>query len=141
MFIIRAPLLLFYLPFISSSALCFNKCYHLDTIIIVLCQIPGINQSPPYTCPTALLTTFSSSGFPCVGVRLIYWSRRSTVTFVICFHWSLLLALSLHFLPPLPFSGFSSHSPPILAVVFLVFWNLHASLSRLFSVVHHLQDI
>ena len=39
----------------------------------------------------------SSSGFPCVGVRLVYWSLRSTVTFVICFHWSLLLAFSLHF--------------------------------------------
>ena len=66
----------------------------------------------------------SSSCFPCVGVRLIFWSLRSTVTFVICFHRSLLLAFSLHFLPPLPFSNLSSHSPPILAVVFLVFWNL-----------------
>ena len=28
--------------------------------------------------------------------------------------------------------------PPILAVVFLVFWNLLVSLSRLFSVVYHL---
>ena len=42
----------------------------------------------------------SSSGFPCVGVSLIYWSLRSTgsmATFVICFHWPLLLAFSLHF--------------------------------------------
>ena len=39
----------------------------------------------------------SSSCFPCVGVRLIYWSLRSTATFVISFHWSLLLAFSLHF--------------------------------------------
>ena len=39
---------------------------------------------------------FTSSGFPCVGVRLIYPSLRSTATFVICFHWSLLLAFSLH---------------------------------------------
>ena len=31
---------------------------------------------------------------------------------------SLLLAFSLHFFPPLPFSDLSSHSPP---VVFLVF--------------------
>ena len=38
----------------------------------------------------------SSSGFPCVGVRLIYWSLRSKATFVICFHWSPLLAFSLH---------------------------------------------
>ena len=37
------------------------------------------------------------------------------------FHWSLLLAFSLHCLPPLPFSDLSLHSPPILAVVFLVF--------------------
>ena len=40
---------------------------------------------------------YSSSGFPSVGVRLIYWSLRSTATFVICFHWSLLLVFSLHF--------------------------------------------
>ena len=39
----------------------------------------------------------SSSCFHCVGVRLIYWSLRSTATFVICFHRSLLLACSLHF--------------------------------------------
>ena len=38
----------------------------------------------------------SSSGFPCVGVRLIYWSLRSTATFVMFFHWSLLLAISLN---------------------------------------------
>ena len=42
-------------------------------------------------------TCCSSSCFPCVGVRLIYWSLRSTATFVICFHRSLLLAFSLHF--------------------------------------------
>ena len=39
----------------------------------------------------------SSSCFPCVGVRLIYWSLRSTATFVISFHRSLLLAFSLNF--------------------------------------------
>ena len=39
----------------------------------------------------------SSSGFPCVGVRLVYSSLRCTATFVIRFHWSLLLAFSLHF--------------------------------------------
>ena len=38
-----------------------------------------------------------SSGFPCVGVRLVYLSLRCTATFVIRFHWSLLLAFSLHF--------------------------------------------
>ena len=41
--------------------------------------------------------TCSSSGFPCVGVRLVYSSLRCTATFVIRFHWSLLLAFSLHF--------------------------------------------
>ena len=41
------------------------------------------------------------------------------------------------FLPPLPFSDRSSYSPLILAVVFLVFWNLLVSLSRFFSVVYH----
>ncbi len=35
--------------------------------------------------------------FPCVGVRLVYWSLRRTATFVICFHWSLVLSFSLHF--------------------------------------------
>ena len=39
----------------------------------------------------------SSSCFPCVGVRLVYWSLRSTATFVISFHRSLLLAFSLNF--------------------------------------------
>ena len=34
---------------------------------------------------------------PCVGVRLVYWSLRSTATFVIFSHWSMLLAFSLHF--------------------------------------------
>ena len=33
---------------------------------------------------------------------------------------------------------FSSHSPPILAVIVLVFCNLIASLSRIFSVMYHL---
>ena len=42
------------------------------------------------------------------------------------------------FLPPVPFSDLSSHTSPIFAVVFPVFWNLLASLSRLFSVVYHL---
>ena len=72
------------------------------------------------------------------GVRLVYWSLRSTATFVICFHWSLLLAFISTFLPSLPFSDFSSHSPLILTVVVLVFWNLLASLSRIFSVIYHL---
>ena len=42
------------------------------------------------------------------------------------------------FVPPLPFSDLSSHIPPILAVVFLVFCNLRASLSLIFSVICHL---
>ena len=43
--------------------------------------------------------------FPCVGVRLVYWSLRITATFVICFHWSLLLAFSLHFSSSSAFLG------------------------------------
>ena len=35
--------------------------------------------------------------FPCVGVRPVYWSLRSTATFAIRFHWPLLLVFSLHF--------------------------------------------
>ena len=80
---------------------------------------------------------YSSSGFPCVGVRLIYWSLRSTATFVNLVPVACWPFLSI-FLPRLPFSDLSSYSPPILAVVILVFWNLLASLSRLFSVVYHL---
>ena len=38
----------------------------------------------------------------------------------------------------LPFSDLSSHNPPILAVVFLVFCNHRASLTRIFLVVYHL---
>ena len=33
----------------------------------------------------------------CRGEAGLYWSLRSTATFLICFHWSLLLAFSLHF--------------------------------------------
>ena len=50
----------------------------------------------------------------------------------------LLVTAKYIFLHHLPFSDLSSHSPPILAVVFHVFWNLLASLSRLFSLVYHL---
>ena len=35
--------------------------------------------------------------FPCVRARQVDRSLRSTATFLICFHWSLLLAFSLHF--------------------------------------------
>ena len=38
-----------------------------------------------------------SSCFPYVVVRLVYSSLRCTATFVIRFHWFLLLAFSLHF--------------------------------------------
>ena len=43
--------------------------------------------------------------FSCVGVRLVYWSLRSTATFVICFRWSLLLAFYLHFSSSSAFFG------------------------------------
>ena len=56
-------------------------------------------------------------------------SVSCSAAFVIFFHCSLLFVFSLHFLLPLPFSDLFSHSPPILAVVFLVFCNLLVSLS------------
>ena len=63
-----------------------------------------------------LLSCCSSSGFPCVGVRLVYSSLRCTATFVIRFHWSLLLAFSLH----------STHTRTILEIesrrVFRLMW-------------------
>ena len=42
------------------------------------------------------VSSCSSSGFPLVGVRLVYWSIHCTATFVIFFDWSQLLAFSLH---------------------------------------------
>ena len=59
--------------------------------------------------------------FPCVGVRLVYGSLRSTATFVSVSIGPCCWPFLSTFLPPLPFSDLSSHSPPILAVVFLVF--------------------
>ena len=69
----------------------------------------------------------SSSALPFIGVRLVYLSLccTRTATFVIYFHWPFLST----FLPHLPFSDLSSHSPHI----FLVFWNLLTSLSHLFG--------
>ena len=55
------------------------------------------NYSPSFKFDIVTFGCCSSSGFHCVRVRLFYWSLRSTAaTFVICFHWSLLLAFSLH---------------------------------------------
>ena len=55
-----------------------------------------------------------SSGFPCVGVRLVYSSLRCTATFVIHFHWSLLLAFSLHFSSSSAFLILARASPDLL---------------------------
>ena len=72
----------------------------------IACLIFMLDAVPVKCLRTALLIILltreghhscSSSCFPCVGVRLVYWSLRSTATFVICFHRSLLLAFSLHF--------------------------------------------
>ena len=63
----------------------------------------------------------SSSGFPCVGVRLVYSSLRCTATFVIRFHWALLLAFSLHF----------SSSSAFLRSLFTQSSHLSCGLSRL----------
>ena len=49
------------------------------------------------------LHSYSSSGFPCVRVRLVYWSLRCTATCVSRFHWSLFLAFSFHFSSPSAF--------------------------------------
>ena len=62
----------------------------------------------------------SSSGFPWVGVRLIYWLLRSTATFVICVPWSLLLAFSLHL----------SSSSAFLRSIFTPFSHLRCGLPR-----------
>ena len=43
------------------------------------------------------LRSGSSSGFALVRVRLVWLSLRCTATFIIYFHWSLLLAFSLYF--------------------------------------------
>ena len=61
----------------------------LRTVSILIVWLVAWNRSTNASC--------SSSCFPCVGVRLVYWSLRFTASFVICFHWSLLLAFSLHF--------------------------------------------
>ena len=58
--------------------------------------------------------------------------------FLILFHCSPLLTFYLHFSASSAFLDLSSHNPPILAVVFLVFWNLLVSLSVIFSVIYRL---
>ena len=58
----------------------------------------------------------------------VHSSLRCTTTFVIVFHWSLLLAFSQPFF-------LLSHNPPILAVVFFVVGNLLASLSHIFAII------
>ena len=75
--------------------------------------------------------------FHCVGVRLIYWSLRSTATFVTCFHWSLLLAFSLHMLSSSAFlrslftqsSHLSCGLPRFLEPSCFFVWALFGSLS------------
>ena len=129
------------LPYMCISSMFYSSFIsHIRLISRTVRSLSRLFFLQIYAYLSSLLTSHccSSSGFPCVWLRLVYWSLRSTATFVICVHWSLLFAFSLHFLPPLPFSYISSHSPPILALVFLVFWNLLASLSRIFSVIYHL---
>ena len=75
----------------------------------------------PLTCRSWYVLVLVLPVVPLCMRRLVYWSIRSTATFVICFHWSLLLAFSRHF-----------------SFVFIVFRNLLASLSRIFSVIYRL---
>ena len=80
----------------------------------------------------------SSSGFPlCRGeadllVTAKYGYFRNLLPLVP------VVGLFSPFLFLLCLSQISPHSLPILAVVFLIFWNLLVSLSRIISVVYHL---
>ena len=87
---------------------------------------------------TTMWCLCSSFRFPFVGVRS-----------VICYSAVLLLSLFFPLLPvvglcspfllhPLPFSDLSSHNPPILPVVFLVFCNLIVYLSQIFLVHYNI---
>ena len=78
---------------VSRISLLYTRCnisfkYVICIVDIVLVVHSGLNLA---------IQTCSSSGFSCVGVRVVYWSLRCTATFVIRFHWLLLLAFSLHF--------------------------------------------
>ena len=64
---------------------------------------PGDAAVAAGTATTSTTSIFSSSHFTFVGMRLA--SCHSTLCyFRYCLHYSLLLAVSLHFFPPLPFS-------------------------------------
>ena len=106
------------------------KYLHIEILRLIL-RSTGFSGHPPVPIATNLFFLW----FPLYAGE----AGRRTAIFVICFHWSLLLAFLSTFLPPLPFSDLSSHNPPILAVrVFLVFCNLLAYLSRIVSVIFHL---
>ena len=82
----------------------------------------------------------SYSSFPFVGAtkRAIPVIRHSAVRLILWFLPLLALycwRLPSTFLLPPPFLDLSSHNPPILAVVFLVFCSLPASLTQIFLVI------
>ena len=118
---------------------------------IVICPLPASRRSPNFTGEPPFLAhvsssrlyrsslpSCSSSCFPCVGVRLIYWSLRSTATFVICFDWSLLLAFSLHFSSSSAFLRSLFTQSWMWSFLFCgTLWNHLASLSRLFFIIFH----
>ena len=94
----------------SSYVYDIQNCIHVE--IVVLPLVPSCRGE------AGLLVTPKYGYF--VSIGLCCWPFLST------------------FLPPLPFSHHSSRSPPIFAEVFLVFCNLLASLSRIFSLIYHL---
>ena len=70
----------------------------LLTYTLYLCAASVLNQASTNAGNTTPKGTFLFFlWIHCVGVRLVNWSLRRTATFVIGFHWSLLLAFSLHF--------------------------------------------
>ena len=91
-----------------------------DTVIQWHSQFTRTSLHHPCSCPC----------FPVVGGETGHVWHRSSATAIISFRCSLSLAFSLHF--PLPLLCLSSD---ILAVAFLIFYNLLVSLSPLSSAI------
>ena len=77
--------------------------------------------------------------FPFCRDEVGHWTQCCMATFALFFYIALLwLFRSTFIIIPLPFSDLSSHNPPILAVVFLVFCILPVPLSQILSVISRL---